>query len=680
MRSHCPIIVLFAVAITCHLGLVSGCGSKNSTPSSSGQRLQGDTTERHLELALQNLKRLEEFDDKVSSNIVVNDLNHWIDDEPEGENWKPDELLNLLPQSYRDAVVPTHGRLQEMSFAYDDFYFLRQVIWARQVATWVAAQDRISGFEWLIDRVKAAASEDEREQLEKSADKLLSALRIAHPNLSVSDAVKLAAAVRLFDWTIRSVQLTKLEQFTPVTTNKQTIKRPDGTEQVEFRWSFPAQDGVLGPGYTYMPWEAMLYGQGDAWQRARVFIQLARQLEITAVMLAFDESGPVNWWRPWSPAVYLGDELFLMDSGLGLPLPSSEGPGIATLKELVAAPESVRRFDTPSADGGEANGESAESETGLRYPVDEGDLNGVAVLIDASFPAMSKRMVRLEQKLIGQDRLILSVRPSELAAGLRKCSGVKDVRIWTVPLDALMYSHAVKESAAIDEESRLSRVVRTRMYGEVNDLTRARHLHFQGRLRTDRKARRPGAIDFYQKANRSDELILSLVHNNKKALEAMANRSQGHSRDDAEAPAFSTTDDPSTKRVPEAKWLSIDGLKSALNENDIEASEDRVKQILQSQLFFKSMHARYWMALALYDLGSFPDSADWLRRIQEKYRAGDRWSTGIHYNLARAFEAMGDHQRATKLYQEDTSPQRGGSIVRSRLLKAEPKEKAVDDE
>jgi len=217
------------------------------------------------------------------------------------------------------------------------------------------------------------------------------------------------------------------------------------------------------------------------------------------------------------------------------------------------------------------------------------------------------------------------------------------------------------------------------MYGEVNDLAQARHLHFQGRLRTNRDTREPGAIDYYQKANRSDELILNLVHNNKKALEAMANQSQWHSGDEADAPAFSTTDDPATKSIPEAKWLSIDSLKRALKESDIEASEDRVKQILQSQLFFKSMHARYWMALALYDLGSFPDSADWLRRMHEKYQATERWSTGIHYNLARAYEAMGDRQRAIKLYQEDTSPQRAGSIVRSRLLKTESKEKTVDD-
>ena len=217
------------------------------------------------------------------------------------------------------------------------------------------------------------------------------------------------------------------------------------------------------------------------------------------------------------------------------------------------------------------------------------------------------------------------------------------------------------------------------MYGEVNDLAQARHLHFQGRLRTNRKARQPGAIDYYQKANRSDELILNLVHNNKKALEAMANQSRWHSSDDAAAPAFSTTDDPATKRIPAAKWLSIDGLKGALKENDIEASEDRLKQILQSQLFVKSMHARYWMALALYDLGSFPDSADWLRRMQEKYQAAGRWSTGIHYNLARAYEAMGDRQRAIKLYQQDTSPQRAGSIIRSRLLKTETEQNAVDE-
>ena len=61
--------------------------------------------------------------------------------------------------------------------------------------------------------------------------------------------------------------------------------------------------------------------------------------------------------------------------------------------------------------------------------MDEDDLNGVAVLIDASFAALSKRMILLERKLIGEDRLIFSVRPSDLTAGLRSCAGVKDVRV-----------------------------------------------------------------------------------------------------------------------------------------------------------------------------------------------------------------------------------------------------------
>lgn len=668
MRIQSVKITVLAAAIACYVALLSGCGSgKSSAPS--GQRLKGESTERHFEQALHNLNRLDEFDVQVLSNQVISDLNHWIEDQPDDPNWKSDDLLNLLPQSYRDAAMPTHGRVDEMSFGYDDFFYLRQTIWSREVANWVTEQRNDRGFQWLIDRIKAAASEDERAQIDDSPDELLAAIQVAHPRLSVSDAAALADALRLFDWTTRNVQLRDLQPFTPVSTKQETTVQPDGTSRVEFRWGFPSQGGLPGPGYMYEPWEAMLYGVGDAWERARVFIQLTRQLNITAVMLAFDESQPASWWRPWLPAVYVGGELYLMDSSLGLPLPSFQGPGIATLAELVEAPATVRAWDVPEVKRGEVDEPSDEPETSiLRYPVDDEDLAGVAVLIDASFAALSKRMAHLERQLVGKDRLVLTVRPSDLASELRACKGVKDVRIWTIPFDALMYSHAEKEILASSEDRRRDEVLRRRMFDELNHFFQARHLHFQGRLRGNRETRQLGAIDHYQKADRSDEQIWRLVNYNEETLKAMASPSTRRADEDSEGNVFSTTDDASSKRVPEAKWLSLDGLERALEEAGVKATEQDLKGMLGSQLSLKSMHSRYWMALALYELRSYPNSADWLRRLQSKFPGVARWSTGARYNLARAYEAMGDIERAAKLYRADTSPQRAGSVVRSRLV------------
>ena len=57
-------------------------------------------------------------------------------------------------------------------------------------------------------------------------------------------------------------------------------------------------------------------------QRARIFILLARQLHIDAVMLGIEtRSGRP---RAWLPAVLLGDQLYLFDTQLGLPIPGPE--------------------------------------------------------------------------------------------------------------------------------------------------------------------------------------------------------------------------------------------------------------------------------------------------------------------------------------------------------------------
>ena len=47
----------------------------------------------------------------------------------------------------------------------------------------------------------------------------------------------------------------------------------------------PSARGEVGPGYAHLPIEILLYGHGDAQERARIFILLCRQVGIDAVML-----------------------------------------------------------------------------------------------------------------------------------------------------------------------------------------------------------------------------------------------------------------------------------------------------------------------------------------------------------------------------------------------------------
>ena len=75
--------------------------------------------------------------------------------------------------------------------------------------------------------------------------------------------------------------------------------------------------GIAGPGYQYPPWQTLLFGHGDAWQRARVFLLLCRQQGIQAVLLAFPGRTTPPRPRAWLPAVLIADQLYLFDVRLG---------------------------------------------------------------------------------------------------------------------------------------------------------------------------------------------------------------------------------------------------------------------------------------------------------------------------------------------------------------------------
>ena len=187
----------------------------------------------------------------------------------------------------------------------------------------------------------------------------------------------------------------------------------------------PPMRGVPGPGYDKYPWHVLLYGRGDAYQRARIFMLLARQLRIDVVMLGIDRK--TGRAEEWLPAVLLDKQLYLFDTELGLPIPGPGGRGIATLAQVIADPQLLESLDVGDK---------------YRYRVRAADLDKVVVLLDASAEHLSQRMRLVEQNLGAADQMILSVSTSDLKQEFAGCQGVTDVRLWAVPLEADMYQRA----------------------------------------------------------------------------------------------------------------------------------------------------------------------------------------------------------------------------------------------
>ena len=167
------------------------------------------------------------------------------------------------------------------------------------------------------------------------------------------DADQLRRVVKLFDWTVRNLQLDRQRW---IDLPQDLITESTGERIREIRYA----------------WENLTTGHATAEERARVFILLGRQLGIPIVALAIDEDDGPQFWLT---AAKIEDRLYLFDPRLGLPLPGPDGAGVASLQQVRQSPELLRQLDI-------------EAHT---YPVRSEQLQYVSALIDATPAYLSQR-------------------------------------------------------------------------------------------------------------------------------------------------------------------------------------------------------------------------------------------------------------------------------------------------
>jgi hypothetical protein len=255
----------------------------------------------------------------------------------------------------------------------------------------------------------------------------------------------LAVAQRLFDWTVRNIRL-------------------------------ESDDEAPHP---HWPYETLLLGRGTALERAWVFTLLARQQGLDVVMLALAE--PSGAPRPWLPALVLGDDLYLFDTRLGLPIPGPTEGKPATLAQVAADPDLLRRLDL-----------DAEHP----YPVKAEDLKHVVALVEGSPAGLSRRMKLVESKLTGKHKARLTSPGSELAERVKKLSHVADARLWPLGFEV----GAAKKALSPQQQQELAREMV--IYQAMPPLKRGRALQFKGQYEGDQ-----GAKTQYLNARPPDQYI-----------------------------------------------------------------------------------------------------------------------------------------------------------------------------
>jgi TolA-binding protein len=313
---------------------------------------------------------------------IAERASQWLRNLPEIDvDWRREPLLDGLPAELKNAKGVAEAIAEENlangTFSDGDAREMEQAIWCRDISQWV----------------RRDATTD------------------------------LDAAVALFDWTVRNVQLDRPEQA----------------------------DTVL------FPWQALVYGHGTTAHRAWVFVELCRQQQIEAAVLQPAAKGDQP--APLLVGVLLseGKEIYLFDPTLGLPLPGPDGT-VGTLAELLENAESLRTLDVE----------------GQEYPLDGDQLKQVEARLVASPLQLARRIKLLEDSLEGENFVRLSAEISKRAAHVRRHPHLAGFALWEQPFQAIADAYSIRPSRRKLAKEEFQ------PFADRPLLWKARVMHFQG--------------------------------------------------------------------------------------------------------------------------------------------------------------------------------------------------------
>ena len=562
---------------------------------------------------------------------VTNGLNRWVGyskDHLMKAAWEPDATLEPLVEQYSELQVCQ--RFGELNFLNTDPYYLQQCYWISLVGKRLAASQRYQPFELY----RLAADDMDVSKSDKPVDEIFKNLN----DLSSDDEARsLANSMKVFDWVCRNINL---ESDAPLDESEieDYVLNPDAEG---------AAAGVPGLGYQRYPWQTMLYGRGDYVERAKLMMLLLRQLQIDSVLLATSESA-----QPWAVAVSIGDNYYLFDTKLGLPVPGKKLGSIATLKMVQESPELLPGLDL-------STDESLADDT--KYWVDADGLQSLTALLYASPDSASRRMKALQgdldiearrlkpqtlnesdsetgssQSISAAGRILVSYGMDEVKDRLPKIDGV-EFKPWDIAFKTHQYRSVIRtavERSSSEDNAKLGWFYRTESYVDgFRPYRTARGRFFKGKFQFVEDERSLNALQGWKRLMYSDDDIGGL-----------------------------STDE---------KMQRIHGIRK-----EKQNSQDFANTLasVQSQMRLIRIDAKLFMAQSLYDNNNEGGVRGWLEDL--KANSSDdsdddngRWNDSLNYMLARSFESQKLYDEAIENYQQENLNQSHGNIVRARMLK-----------
>lgn len=622
-----PMMVWMAASLAL---LITGC--PQSGGGSAGGVVIGEGENNHLQDAVSLLPRLADVDPERGARTLQYHLERWYGNTTPAADWRADPLFERLPQRYDDIkkVSPLDGKF----FSEHDAFYLRECFWARETSDWVVQTPTDPSLaRWTTSEKKPTGDE-----------------------LFLSDIQRtpLQEAVQLFDWSVRNIRLEELLEYPPEQVGPQAAG--------DSRPQLAAQVGAAGPGYTLLPWQSMLFGRGDFWQRSRVFIQLLRQCNIDSVMIAIDEGSATGRATPWAVGVLVNDDIYLFDSRIGLPIPGPDGRGIATLAQVRKDPSILKQCDITS--GG----------LSVPYRIGPNELRRTVLLIDAPVEALSQRMATLEAALTGADRLVLTVSPSAIAKRLAKM-GEQPVRVWRIPIEATLYRNwfitIINRVRYAEDRSRLPAALlqiyryyqsSEMTFRNVSEFAHARDLHLRGII--ENQPDRDGAKIFYLAARVPDS-VLNEIPNSVELQQQLGIYENVRQLKDPQAQKQRLRDAViAAKRAKELcnQFLTL----VQFDQGNYDAAVNWAERAENSSADLgEEMEA---LAEILEGL-SEEEKAELLKQSEEQRNELLAWSQFIH---ARALESQGKIVDVKVLLRQIDSPQKEGNYLRAQWAGREP--------
>ena len=386
----------------------------------------------------------------------------------------------------------------------------------------------------------------------------------------------LARAKCMFDWVVRNVQL------------------EPGT--------------ATAPGdIPNRPWETLLFGRGTATDRAWVFVLLARQQGIDAVVLALPAKGDAatKELRNWAVGVLEQGKLYLFDPVLGAPIPASGGVKFdkdgqldivpATLDQVVKDDALLRQLDVDPAHP---------------YPVTAAEASKAVALVEASPAYLAARMRLFESRLVGQQKAILTANPTAVVKRVKGAAGLADARLWLWPYEVIQKRSSLGPEAV----AKVRATMLPYRVGRDTPLWRGRVMHLKGVFSG------PQSATYYYQESR------------------LSNRRLAEMRD--------------------AITNAVDPTEAAKRE-----------RIYQASVRAKA-DATYWMGLVVSSLGNPKAAMDYFVVRTLNASPDSPWSGGAVYNLGRTLESLGQREKAAEVYTAESKfREHAGYALRARWLK-----------